>query len=953
MAATSLASSTIAAASRTLTSTYSLTDLLRAASATAAAGSTDDGMGGMSMSMGMGTMSMGGSASATSAPMASDGMTMDAGMMMEGTCQVSMLWNWDTINACFLSESWQIRSRGAFAALCVGVILLVVLLEFLRRVAKTYDRYLIREHYKTVTLTAAPSSLAFAHSSLAARPSSSQSASSGSLMQKVHEQQDHENENGLGGMPILAVPASLPFRPSVAQQGARALLHTLQFATAYWIMLLAMYYNGYIIISVIIGAFIGYFIFQWERIGPPRLRRKKCDEARPVCVACLGLEIDCHYSDAKPEWLDGGAREKQKADELKAMVKQKAMERRERRWAGLPPVMAAESNPSPPPPSAPQAAERQADQVMGGMGNLRASSEEEESAGTTVSSTSTSTSDSASTTPGTAWNDASSPYRGGGGGGGGEATPSSTTHSSSPPGSSAGAGVVPDRFPENKSEMEVTFTMVYLDYVVPFLFPFYRPCLLESSRGWMLVLLMKNRALFHTALSLASWLYAVVLDGAEIDANGGTPGTHEVCKRANWAELQVQQEIAIKALHEDIASLNARGVANAFRDAVGCMQSIIQLLCFEVTMANTENWQSHHDAAVVLFDQVIEHHAEQGSAASGSSSSSSTVNDAPTTTTIKPWHSILDRLAQPGFVRIPIGRSGRQILSSDQSAYRFYTAYLLYIDIIAATATGTVPRLQGHHAELLAADGDGPGPAIRLNEYLGCHSWAMLELAAVAELAAWKRAQQSRGSLSVLELAHRACAIAARIRRQMDTLDDVTCTGNNNNNNNTNTNSIIIHDDPSGHPPTTPFSGGFPYNMVPECEARAAPAMALHTRIWAQATLTYLLVIVSGLNPALPEIQDSVRATVELFRALSSPSLALRTLVWPFAVTGCLALPEQEDFFVRLVDDMGGLKIFGTVNEALSIMRNIWAHRGDCFLDPQMCDIATCFTLLGRCSLLV
>ncbi|KAI4120842.1 MAG: hypothetical protein LQ341_007493, partial [Variospora aurantia] len=54
--------------------------------------------------------------------------------------------------------------------------------------------------------------------------------------------------------------------PTVFQQVIRALIHMLQFAVAYFIMLLAMYYNGYIIISIIIGAFLGAFIFSWEGI---------------------------------------------------------------------------------------------------------------------------------------------------------------------------------------------------------------------------------------------------------------------------------------------------------------------------------------------------------------------------------------------------------------------------------------------------------------------------------------------------------------------------------------------------------------------------------------------------------------------------------------------------------------------------------------------------------------
>lgn len=28
-----------------------------------------------------------------------------------------------------------------------------------------------------------------------------------------------------------------------------------------------MYFNGYVIISIFIGAFLGSFVFQWERLG--------------------------------------------------------------------------------------------------------------------------------------------------------------------------------------------------------------------------------------------------------------------------------------------------------------------------------------------------------------------------------------------------------------------------------------------------------------------------------------------------------------------------------------------------------------------------------------------------------------------------------------------------------------------------------------------------------------
>jgi copper transporter 1 len=62
------------------------------------------------------------------------------------------------------------------------------------------------------------------------------------------------------------VPRAGKFRPNLFQQAIRALLHMMQFAVAYFIMLLAMYYNGYIIISIIIGAFLGSFVLSWEPI---------------------------------------------------------------------------------------------------------------------------------------------------------------------------------------------------------------------------------------------------------------------------------------------------------------------------------------------------------------------------------------------------------------------------------------------------------------------------------------------------------------------------------------------------------------------------------------------------------------------------------------------------------------------------------------------------------------
>jgi solute carrier family 31 (copper transporter), member 1 len=128
-----------------------------------------------------------------------------------------------------------------FAGSCIGVILLVMSLEFLRRASKEYDRYIIKQ---------------------------------AQLKQEGHGQGiiNTPDDNGSGKSPVRGTAtanrgSARNFKPNVFQQVIRALFHMVQFAVAYFIMLLAMYYNGYIIICIIIGAFLGSFVFSWGPIS--------------------------------------------------------------------------------------------------------------------------------------------------------------------------------------------------------------------------------------------------------------------------------------------------------------------------------------------------------------------------------------------------------------------------------------------------------------------------------------------------------------------------------------------------------------------------------------------------------------------------------------------------------------------------------------------------------------
>ena len=128
-----------------------------------------------------------------------------------------MLWNWYTVDACFLSNNWHIKSKGMFAGSCIGVILLVILLEFLRRAGKDYDHYILREHQRKFA-----------------------SATSAASSPRGSTDEGEGRKKEMSVVTRLLMRGSMSanvFRPTLSQQMVRAGLHMIAFAVAYFIML--------------------------------------------------------------------------------------------------------------------------------------------------------------------------------------------------------------------------------------------------------------------------------------------------------------------------------------------------------------------------------------------------------------------------------------------------------------------------------------------------------------------------------------------------------------------------------------------------------------------------------------------------------------------------------------------------------------------------------------------
>lgn len=223
------------------------------------------GMGSMSMDMGssmsmdmasatMSGMSMMASAtSAAAAAASSSASSMDmSGMDMGGSsstaaCQISMTWNWYTIDACFLSQQWHVTSSGMFAGSCIGVIFLVIALEFVRRAHREYDRFIVRQWRERI-------------SNRAASPSD-------------EAEKERANKVFVMGMSHGDTPM---FYPNIFQQAIRACFYAVEVGAAYITMLLIMSYNGYMFFCILIGYLIGYFLFSADSIHDEEIRSQCC-----------------------------------------------------------------------------------------------------------------------------------------------------------------------------------------------------------------------------------------------------------------------------------------------------------------------------------------------------------------------------------------------------------------------------------------------------------------------------------------------------------------------------------------------------------------------------------------------------------------------------------------------------------------------------------------------------
>lgn len=211
-------------------------------------------------------------------------MSMGGGSTGKATCKISMLWNWYTIDTCFIAQSWKNDTKGKFAGSCIGCFALVVAAQWLNRISRQFDVELVREHKRKYFADYMATSGAFdeisSEISIEELRAITQEPAWKTTLIALQKTLSHTwYFNFLRRNPddridpieqaqscCSSVPAH-DIYPSFLEHFCRVWIFVLQWGLSYIIMLLFMYYNGYIIISCLIGALVGRFLFNYEPLG--------------------------------------------------------------------------------------------------------------------------------------------------------------------------------------------------------------------------------------------------------------------------------------------------------------------------------------------------------------------------------------------------------------------------------------------------------------------------------------------------------------------------------------------------------------------------------------------------------------------------------------------------------------------------------------------------------------
>jgi len=153
------------------------------------------------------------------------------------TCSMHMLWNTQIEDTCIVFRQWHISSHFVFALSFIAIIFISLGYEYIRAYQRSVDRRIAQ--------------------ALSRGKGRDKSAVSGRSSPEPYSS-DVEDAGLLSGRPKkVSFSTPVPFYPRVL----RATLYGAQIFVSFFLMLVFMTYNAYLILAVVLGASIGHFVF--------------------------------------------------------------------------------------------------------------------------------------------------------------------------------------------------------------------------------------------------------------------------------------------------------------------------------------------------------------------------------------------------------------------------------------------------------------------------------------------------------------------------------------------------------------------------------------------------------------------------------------------------------------------------------------------------------------------
>lgn len=219
-------------------------------------------------------------------------MAMGSSTTSPHSCKISMLWNWYTIDSCFLARSWHVTSRGMFAGTCIGVFFWVIAYCWFHRFIVEYDNAIVeykekKYHFDACASCCGPNGCGDANDTTSTDgKESSSDAIENNLAQPAAKSPGSDFwtplKNTFSHKWYFAwiKKRENEIYPNPVEHVGRSGLYLMEWTVSYLIMLMWMYYNGYLIITMILGYFFGQLFFNYT----PLTIVNKRDYRTPSCA---------------------------------------------------------------------------------------------------------------------------------------------------------------------------------------------------------------------------------------------------------------------------------------------------------------------------------------------------------------------------------------------------------------------------------------------------------------------------------------------------------------------------------------------------------------------------------------------------------------------------------------------------------------------------------------------